>query len=137
MSIDLTLQARKGNLEKKGQGKSAFGSTSWKKRYFILQDGELRWYEGYHSLTKELGFMKLNSKVKGNISMYSSSSSSVEKYVEDKKHNFTFKLVAPDRTLFLNGIDANDRDTWYRFFARILEVAADLPDNYDISHVKL
>lgn len=36
-----------GMLEKKGGGSTTFGRRNWKKRYFILQDNELAYYDTY------------------------------------------------------------------------------------------
>lgn len=96
---------RAGTLHKRGKGGSLFKSRGWKKRWFVLKEGKLSYFEYKRTKAyyfKPIGVVRLTRH------------DFVVTYEEDEKSpfTFTFKLVTPARTFYLCASSEDERNMW-------------------------
>jgi len=96
-------QMKSGWIEKRGGGTSAFGRKNWKTRYFVLQSGELFYFESDASKTPLKSILL-------HLSDAADRYEDLGKY--DPKHKYQFKLVTLKRTLFMCAENEEDQIGW-------------------------
>jgi len=97
---------REGYLMKKGKGESIFGRKSWKKRWFVLEKGRIKYYENKYTCENKLdsyGSLKL---AKG---------TTVERY-QDEKREFAMLVKTATRDLYLCAKTEEDLLSWIADF---------------------
>jgi uncharacterized membrane protein (UPF0127 family) len=93
-----------GYLVKEGGGKSLFGRKSWKKRYFVLIDGQFIYWENefaYQNQYLELGMVFIDSKTR-------------IRTIELPSHKNAFEIVCPNRTLLVSAETPEEMKDWIK-----------------------
>jgi len=112
---DQSGKLKVGFLEKRGGGSSKFGSTSWKKRYFVLEVAQFSYYEN------ELK----NAELLGSFTFHRVDS--VEAYEEEKpdpKHPWTFRYITRKRFLLMRAESETEMKQWIKVIKKCIDEAA-------------
>ena len=100
-----------GWLKKRAIGKSTVGTLvkSWRTRYFVLLQDELRWYDRAE-VDEKTGSSFIKRQHLGALPM--STETSLEPQRRVSKRAFAFTVVADGKRLVLQAVDEDQRDTW-------------------------
>jgi len=98
-----------GFLEKKGKGSTAiFGRRNWKKRWFEIGGGYLRYFE-------KKGGKKLN-EIKYS-SLFGEPMTTKVEPVESNERPFAFQLITKDRTLVMAASSEDERQKYIKILS--------------------
>lgn len=96
---------KEGWLHKQGGGSSFLGRKNWKKRYFVLKPGVLRYFKG-SSKTNLLGEVDFSELVGGDASL------AENQLGVGRKHCFAVR--SKERNLLLCAADSDDEMSWVK-----------------------
>ena len=89
---------KEGYLDKKGKGQSMFGRRNWKKRYFIVGDGLLEYYESVQESLQ--GSSPINKLILGRQDTVESTGEA------------SFVIITATRTLHLCASSKQEKEDW-------------------------